>query len=107
MMVFLLMAASGAIAPADASERVVIDLTAPEPCASTDEAVLANQIVVCGERERQRYYRVVASDRPEGTPLPKAEVQLAEGTTLAAETESADLGMARSQRAMVRLKIKF
>lgn len=103
MSVALLLAAAS---PATA-EPVVIDLLVRQPCDQGDEAVLANEIIVCGERERQSYYRAAPSGRQTGRPLSKAEVQLAEGTALAVETESEDLGMARAQRAMVRLKIKF
>ena len=103
MSVALLLAA----ASPGAAESVVIDLLVRQPCGQPDEAVMAGEIVVCAERERQAFYGSTRRDRQAGKPLPKAEVQLAEGTKLAIETESADLGMARSQRAMVRLKIEF
>ena len=106
MSVALLLAATSAAA-AGAGVPVVIDLTVAEPCAEADHAAMNGEIVVCGERERQEYYRIVKSDRQAGKPLPKAEVQVAKGTALAIETESEDLGMARTQRAMVRLKFKF
>ena len=106
MPIYLILAA---VAPGAASAEppVVIDLLIPQTCAQTDEAILQSEIVVCGERERQPLHRLNRIDPVTGRSLPKAEVQLADGTSLAAETESADLGMARSQRAMVRLKLKF
>lgn len=100
-----LAAASASVASTE--ERVVIDLLVRQPCEQRDEAVLANDIIVCAERERQAYHQAAPSDRQAGKTLPKAELQLAEGTALAVETESEDMGMARSQRAMVRLKFKF
>lgn len=103
MSVALLLAATS---PAPA-EPVVIDLLVRQPCDRTDEAVMAEEIVVCGERERQAHYRAAPSQERTATPLHKAEVQVADGAALAVETESQDLGAARAQRAMVRLKIKF
>lgn len=106
MPIALVLAASqAAIASADVA--TAFDITVRQPCAPSDEVVISGEIVVCGERERQDAYRL----RPVGPgvprTLPKAEMQVAQGTSLAVETESADLGMARAQRAMVRLKFKF
>ena len=105
MSVVLFLAAASAPA-AGAAERVAIELTVRQPCDQADDAALTNEIIVCGERERQAYNQP-APDGRTGKPAPKAEVQLAEGTVLAVETESEDLGRARTQRAMVRLKFKF
>lgn len=88
-------------------ERVVIDLTVRQPCDLVNDAASATEIIVCGERERQGYYRAASSSEPVDAAIPKAEVRLAEDTSLVVESESADMGMARSQRAMVRLKFKF
>ncbi len=103
MPVALLLAAASPVA----AEPVVIDLLVRYPCDQTDEAVLAAEIIVCAGREGHAHYRAAPSGSEGGKPSPKAEVQLAEGTALAVEAESEDLGMARSQRAMVRLKFKF
>lgn len=106
MTVFPLILAAGAAA-GGVDAPVVIDLTIPQPCPPRDDATGSQEIVVCGERERQASYRLRKLDRGEGQAVPKAEVQIAEGATLGVETESADLGMVRSQRAMVRIKLKF
>jgi hypothetical protein len=92
---------------ADAEERVVIDLTVPTPCAPEAESELAEEIRVCARLADASPYRIGRSQVRSAEALPRAEVALAEGATLSAETESADLGMARAQRAMVRLKITF
>lgn len=94
-------------APDGAEAPTRIDVTVPQPCAEADDDTVGGEIVVCGEREPQARYRLRSVDPKPGSTLPRAEVHLAEGTALAVETESADLGMARSQRAMVRLKFKF
>lgn len=98
---------SAAPVSAGTPERVVIDLTAPQPCRESDELSTASEIVVCAEKDRQERYRLRTDSRPDGKSLPKAEVRLSENATAAVETESADLGMARAQRAMVRFKIAF
>jgi hypothetical protein len=107
MQAVLLMAAAGPVVAPGPVEPVVIDLLVRPPCEQTDATTLASEIVVCAERTRQSYHGVAPSRRAGGKALPKAEVQLAQGAALALETESADLGMARSQRAMIRLKFKF
>lgn len=104
MIASLVLAATSAAAASEA-ERVVIDLTAPPPCEG-NEYRIQTEIVVCAKRDdgSQR----LAKGEPAGTQaLPRAAVQLAEGAELSAETESADMGMARSQRLMMRLKLKF
>lgn len=104
-LIFLL----AAVAPAavEAGDRVVIDLTAPQPCAEPDEPTSSTEIVVCAQTGRNERYRLRSTTRTGGKPLPKAEVRLSENSTVAVETESADMGMARAQRAMVRFKIAF
>jgi hypothetical protein len=44
---------------------------------------------------------------PEQAALPNAEVNVAEGVSVGAETEEADVGGFVSNRAMLRLKVKF
>ncbi len=105
MLAILLLAA--APASSKTPERGVIDLTVPRPCPEADEPSVANEIVVCAEKDRQERYRLRTDARPDGKALPKAEVRLSENATAAVETESADLGMARAQRAMVRFRIAF
>lgn len=107
MSALLLLAAAASPAVA-ADERVVIDLTVPQPCAEPDEPTSSTEIVVCAQVDRNELYRLRTATRTAGgKPLPKAEVRLSENSVLAVETESADMGMARAQRAMVRLKIAF
>jgi hypothetical protein len=100
MPVFLILAAANV---AGASVVMLI----PQPCTQAEDAAINGEIVVCGERERQSSHRLRRLDRQtDNTPL-KAEIQLADGTSVGVETESADLGMVRAQRAMVRVKFKF
>lgn len=98
--------AAATLAAGAVEAPLVIDLTVPTPCAEADEAAMNGEIVVCSEKDRQAL-RLSNAHRPPAKPVPKAEVQVTEGVALGLETESADLGMARSQRAMVRLKIKL
>lgn len=99
--------AAAVVAVADAEAPVVIDLTIPQPCAEANDAAISGEIVVCAEVERQSLYRLRNADRQNDRTLPKAEFALQDGVSLAVETENADLGMARAQRALVRLKFKF
>ena len=106
MLALFVLSQVSAIAPVD-PDRVVIDLTVPAPCADDDVQRLQGEIVVCartdpGDNDRSPVPQAAGRDA-----MPRAEVQLSEHAALAAEAESADLGMARSQRMMVRLKIKF
>lgn len=106
MPVLLTLAAASA-AVAHAEPPVVIDILVPEPCAQVDESRISGEIVVCAEADRQSLYRLRRADRQDDGSPPKAELEIGEGVAVAVETESADLGMARAQRALVRLKIKF
>lgn len=105
MLAPLFLAATSAAGASDA-DRVVIDLTVPAPCAG-EEYRIQTEIVVCAKREDGEANRLTDARTSDPEALPRAAVQLADGTELSAETESADLGMARSQRLMVRLKLKF
>lgn len=103
----LLAAAQTLLSASTDTDRVVIDLTVPTPCAEQEQGGLVDEIVVCAKIDGESPYRlgrVISANR---ASMPRAEVRLSEGTSVSAETESEDLGMARSQRAMVRLKIDF
>ena len=104
MLAPLFLAATSAAGASDA-DRVVIDLTVPAPCAG-EEYRIQTEIVVCAKRE-DGSQRLAKGESAGTQALPRAAVQVAEGAELSAETESADLGMARSQRLMMRLKFKF
>lgn len=82
-----------------------IDLTIGRPCAANKPE--GQEIVVCGRRDGElNPYRI---NKPLGRDLglPKAQLKLGGGVAASAETESADVGGFPSNRAMVRLKIKF
>lgn len=106
MLGLLILAQASAVAPVEA-ERLVIDLLVPPPCAEDDVQRLQGELVVCANREGDERDRLADPGAVAADGLPRAELQLADGTVVSAETESADLGMARSQRLMVRLKLKF
>jgi hypothetical protein len=80
-----------------------IDLTIAQPC----HAVSAGEVVVCANRNGESPYRLKQPVEQVKKGLPKAEKQIADGVGLAAETEAADVGGFPSNRAMIRLKIKF
>ena len=81
-----------------------IDLTVPRLCAPSPTD---GEILVCAERSAgQGPYRIKPLP-PASSGMPKAELQLVEGLTATAETESHDVGGFPSKRAMIRLKIKF
>ena len=83
-----------------------IDITIPQPCAPRKAA--ADEVVVCANPNGMSPYRLKDQPPPRpGARLPKAEVQLADGVKVGAETESADVGGFPSNRAMLRLKLKF
>jgi hypothetical protein len=104
----LFLAAQTSVVPPAEAERVVIDLTVPAPCPDSDDTGFDDEIVVCAERDAQSRHRISGAHGPLAEQaLPRAEVRLGDGSTLGAETESAELGMARSQRLMVRWKLKF
>lgn len=80
-----------------------IDLTIPQPC----RAESAGEVVVCANRNGESPYRLKQPAVRAREGLPKAEKQIADGVGIAAETEAADVGGFQSNRAMIRLKIKF
>jgi hypothetical protein len=70
------------------------------------QPVSGEEIVVCGRPDSQRIREQPAP--AEATAIPRAEWRLSEKTKLSLDGESAGLaGGATSNRAMVRLKIKF
>lgn len=96
---------SFAIAQAiSASPPERIDLTIPQPC--SPEAVSKDEVVVCANRNGESPYRLQEQSPPE-KGMPKAELSVAEGVSVAGETEQADVGGMPSSRAMIRLKVKF
>jgi hypothetical protein len=101
-MTFLLMAALQTVNPA-MSER--IDLTIPQPCASPNAS--DGEVVVCANPNGESPYRLNQPEQPARKAIPSAQAQVAKGVSVAAETERADIGGFASNRAMVRLKIKF
>ena len=88
--------------PISASPPERIDLTIPQPCRSEASS---DEVVVCANRNGESPYRLQQSSQKEG--IPKAEVSLAEGVSVAGETEQADIGGMPSNRVMLRLKVKF
>ena len=80
-----------------------IDLTVPQPC---ERAKAGEEVVVCANRSGESPYRLKQPAQKERGPA-KAQVQIGEGVAIAGETEQADVGGFTSNRAMLRLKIKF
>ena len=81
-----------------------IDLTIQQPC--QPQAASPDEVVVCA-RPGESPYRLQQPPARPAKRIPKAEVKIAEGVAVAGETEAADVGGQVSNRAMVRLKIKF
>jgi hypothetical protein len=81
-----------------------VDLTIPQPCQprSSDP----DEVVVCAPNGPSPY-RVQEPPAPPPKGIPKAKVKVAEGVEAGVETEEADVGGYKSNRAMLRLKIKF
>jgi hypothetical protein len=84
-----------------------VDLTIPQPC-SAQRPGADGEVIVCANRNGDSPYRLTDVPEPaEGEALPKAEVKVAEGVSAGVETERTDVGGFDSNRAMVRLKVKF
>lgn len=81
-----------------------IDLTIPPPCAERVSA--SDEIVVCARPDGASPYRLKLPPPPR-KDVPKAEVEIANGVAVGAETESAVVGGFTSNRLMAGLKIKF
>ena len=97
-MIFLLAAALQTV-PVHGSET--IDFRMAQPCdGRTDE-----EVVVCARRGESPY-RLKQPTPPARKPV-KAEVSIANGVAVSAETENADVGGLASNRTMLRLKVKF
>ena len=82
-----------------------IDLTIKQPCKA--HAARVDEIIVCARRNDGISPYRINQTLPRQPNVPKAELQLADGLSASAETENVDVGGFRSNRAMVRLKIKF
>ena len=103
-MLLLSLAAAAQAMSASPPERV--DLTIPQPCA--EKRADNGEVVVCANRNGVSPYRLQEPETPpEGSALPEAEVKIADGVTVGAGTEQADVGGFPSNRIMVGLKIKF
>ena len=99
----LLLIAMAQAAPSAPTGR--IDLALTRPCATQDAS--NDDVIVCGpRRDASTRYRI-PPPTPYESALPKAELQLGKNTTLSAETEQVDILGAKSNRAMIRLKIGF
>lgn len=81
-----------------------VDLTIPKPCGEQRES---DEVVVCGSRDGASPYRLKIPMQQSEQALPSARFQISEGVGAAVETEEADVGGFKSNRAMVRVKIKF
>lgn len=100
-MLFLIAIAQAA--PSAPSEK--IDLTIARPCATQDAT--NDDVIVCGRRHDSSTRYRIPPPTPYQSTLPKAELQLGNGTIVSAETEQVDIGGTPSNRAMIRLKFKF
>lgn len=101
-MLFLFATAIAQAISASPPER--IDLTIAQPC--RPEAASSDEVVVCANRNGESPYRL-REPRLRSEELPKAELSVAEGVSVAGETEQADVGGVPSNRVMLRLKVKF
>ena len=81
-----------------------IDLTIPQPCVRQEST--SGEIVVCARPDGVSPYRLKQPPSPT-KDVPKAEVAIANGVAVGAETESANVGGFTSNRVMARIKIKF
>ena len=82
-----------------------IDLTFPQPCAAQKST--SEEIVVCARPDGVSPYRLKQPAPVATKGAPKAEVAIADGVAVGAETESANVGGFTSNRLMARIKIKF
>ena len=82
-----------------------IDLTIPQPCRAQKSS--DDEILVCARRDGELSPYRISRQPSRQSDVPKAELQIAGGVAASAEAESADVGGFTSNRAMVRLKIKF
>ena len=82
-----------------------VDLTIAQPCQPGKGA--DGEVVVCANRNGDGPYRLRDAQPVEQKALPDAQMQIADGVSAGAETESVDVGGFPSNRAMLKLKIKF
>ena len=82
-----------------------IDLTIPQPCATQKST--SEEIVVCARPDGASPYRLKQPAPAPTERSPRAEVAIANGVAVGAETESANVGGFTSNRLMARIKIKF
>ena len=82
-----------------------VDLTIPQPCQPA--AAEDGEVVVCANRDGSSPYRLQEPLTPQPTATPKAELTVAQGVSVAAESEEADVGGVPTNRGMIRLKVKF
>lgn len=83
--------------------RETIDLTIAQPC---QEARTDAEVVVCAKRGDSPY-RLRDAPPAKRQALPDAKLTIADGVSVAAETEGAEIGGFASNRMMVRFKLKF
>ena len=78
--------------------------TAPRPCLPGEP----DEVVVCARDPETFRLRPLAVPRGADDPaLPKAETQIAPGVEITAEAEQGNIGNTPTNRAMVRLELKF
>ncbi|WP_294011198.1 hypothetical protein [Sphingomonas sp.] len=82
-----------------------IDLTIPQPCEARRSS--NDEIIVCAPGQKGLSPYRIHQPAAEQPVIPKAQLQLAEGVSVAAETEQAVINGFPSNRLMVGLKIKF
>lgn len=99
-LLFLLMAQSVSSNPPEK-----IDLTIPQPCEARRSS--NDEIIVCATGQQGLSPYRINQPAAEQPVIPKAEVQLAAGVIVAAETEQAVINGFPANRMLVRLKFKF
>ncbi len=96
---------AGLVQAATAPPSAAIDLAAPRRC--TEASIYNDEVVVCGRRDSGRSPYRLPLPGPDQSARAKAEISFGDRIGLAAETENANVGGRPSNRAMLRLKIKF
>lgn len=82
-----------------------IDLTIKQSCEAPQEAPA--DIVVCGRKSKAQRYRLNEPLPEREADIRKAELELLPGVKAAVEAEGSEVGGQQSNRAMIRLKVKF
>ena len=83
----------------------IIEVQAKDSCGSAADD--ERDIIICAAPNNGSAYRVGPDIADEASSLPKAKIDLSEDVSLSAEAESVEVGGAQSDRAMIRLKIRF